>query len=115
MERERAMTDQPTCVLDAKALTGEGPLWVAEEQALYWTDIPGKTLNRFDPASGDNRVWPMEAKEKYGVNWDFIYVYGFPHWKGEGGVDRTRAPRSHRRAARAIRRPARRRLHLRRT
>ena len=52
-------TDQPACVLDAKARTGELPVWVPEEQALYWTDIPGKTLNRFDPASGANRVWPM--------------------------------------------------------
>jgi len=52
-------TDQPVCVLDAKARTGESPVWVAEEQALYWTDIPGKTLNRFDPATGENQVWPM--------------------------------------------------------
>ncbi len=48
-----------TCVLDAKAECAECPVWVAEEQALYWTDIPGRTLNRFDPASGGNRVWPM--------------------------------------------------------
>ena len=54
-----AITDGLVCVLDAKAQTGESPVWVPEEQALYWTDIPGKTLNRFDPATGDNRVWPM--------------------------------------------------------
>ena len=54
-----AATDRPVCVLEAQALTGESPVWVPEEQALYWTDIPGKTLNRFDPASGENRVWPM--------------------------------------------------------
>ncbi|MHA1189512.1 MAG: SMP-30/gluconolactonase/LRE family protein [Alphaproteobacteria bacterium] len=33
-------------------LLGEGPVWVAREQALYWVDIPGKTLHRFDPAAG---------------------------------------------------------------
>lgn len=48
-----------TCVLDARALCAESPVWVPEEAALYWTDIPGKTLNRFDPSSGDNKVWPM--------------------------------------------------------
>ena len=52
-------TADPVCVLDARAQTGESPVWVPEEQALYWTDIPGKTLNRFDPATGANRVWPM--------------------------------------------------------
>jgi sugar lactone lactonase YvrE len=52
-------TKDAVCVLDAKAQTGESPVWVPEEQALYWTDIPGKTLNRFDPATGANRVWPM--------------------------------------------------------
>ena len=52
-------TDRPVCVLDARARTGESPVWVPEEQALYWSDIPGRTLNRFDPATGANRVWPM--------------------------------------------------------
>jgi len=52
-------TKDAVCVLDARAQTGESPVWVPEEQALYWTDIPGKTLNRFDPATGANRVWPM--------------------------------------------------------
>jgi sugar lactone lactonase YvrE len=52
-------TAEPVCVLDAKAETGESPVWVPEEQALYWTDIPAKTLNRFDPKTGKNQVWPM--------------------------------------------------------
>jgi sugar lactone lactonase YvrE len=55
----RAETDRPRCVLEARAQTGESPVWVPEEQALYWCDIPGKTLNRFDPATGANRVWPV--------------------------------------------------------
>ena len=47
------------CVLDAKALIGESPVWSPEEQALYWVDIPGQTLNRFDPRTGANRTWPV--------------------------------------------------------
>jgi L-arabinonolactonase len=56
------MAHEPDVALDAKAGVGEGPVWVAEEQALYWTDIPGRTLNRFDPASGKNRSWPMPGR-----------------------------------------------------
>ena len=46
-------------VLDARAGCAECPVWALEEGALYWTDIPGRTLNRFDPATGDNRSWHM--------------------------------------------------------
>ena len=53
------MDPQVTCVLDAKALIGESPVWSPEEQALYWVDIPGQTLNRFDPRTGASRTWPM--------------------------------------------------------
>jgi sugar lactone lactonase YvrE len=44
-------------VLDIKAELGEGALWSVEEQALFWVDIHGKTINRFDPVSRVNRVF----------------------------------------------------------
>ena len=47
------------CVLDAKAGTGESPLWHPEEAALYWVDIPGHALHRFDPATGRDRAWDV--------------------------------------------------------
>ena len=45
------------CVLDVKAPLGECPVWCERRQALYWIDIYDGKLNRFDPASGANRVW----------------------------------------------------------
>jgi len=36
------------CIADVRALLGEGPVWVAEEQALYWLDIKGRRLFRRD-------------------------------------------------------------------
>ncbi|MGF1624974.1 MAG: SMP-30/gluconolactonase/LRE family protein [Alphaproteobacteria bacterium] len=36
---------------------GECPLWHEQEQALYWTDIQGKTLWRYHPDSGETRSW----------------------------------------------------------
>jgi sugar lactone lactonase YvrE len=47
------------CVLDAKAILGECPVWSVAEQVLYWVDINAPSLNRFDPASGRNVAWPM--------------------------------------------------------
>jgi sugar lactone lactonase YvrE len=43
------------------SLLGESPLWHPGEQVLYWCDIPGHKLNRFDPVSGDHREWAFET------------------------------------------------------
>ena len=48
-----------TCVLDAKAVLGESPVWSAEENALYWVDIPAPALHRLDLASGALKTWKM--------------------------------------------------------
>ena len=47
------------CVLDARAALGEGPVWCPEEGALYWIDSMAPSLNRFDPATGGRRRWPV--------------------------------------------------------
>jgi D-xylonolactonase len=36
------------CVADVHAVLGEGPVWVAEEAALYWVDIKGRKIFRLD-------------------------------------------------------------------
>ena len=38
--------------LSAGALLGECPLWSPEEEVLYWVDIDGRQVHRYDPASG---------------------------------------------------------------
>jgi len=40
-----------------KCQVGEGPVWDVEEQALYYIDILAKQVLRWDPASGDHRIW----------------------------------------------------------
>ncbi len=42
-------------VLDARCATGESPVWRADEQALYWADIPAGMLHRW--AAGAHRQW----------------------------------------------------------
>jgi sugar lactone lactonase YvrE len=55
------MTDV-TLVLDARAELGECPIWAADEQVLYWEDIRAPALHRFDPATGENRTWPLPKR-----------------------------------------------------
>ena len=47
---------QAELILDARNGTGESPVWRADEQALYWVDIPAKQLHRIDEA-GTHTVW----------------------------------------------------------
>jgi sugar lactone lactonase YvrE len=43
------------------SLLGESPLWHPTEQVLYWCDIPGRTLKRFDPRGGVHTQWPFDT------------------------------------------------------
>ena len=47
---------------DGKHSTGESPVWVPEEQALYWVDIPAKQVWRWDAASETARFWTLPEK-----------------------------------------------------
>ena len=48
--------------LDARATLAECPLWSVADQKLYWVDIAGCTINRFDPANGENARWPTPSE-----------------------------------------------------
>lgn len=49
-------------ILQAHALLGEGPVWLPEEQRLYWLDIDGRRLHRFDPVSGDDESFILSGE-----------------------------------------------------
>lgn len=40
-----------------QAEVGEGSLWDELKQRLYWVDIHGNALHRYNPATGKNRSW----------------------------------------------------------
>lgn len=54
------MTGEPsesaTIALPARAQLGECPLWSPTEARLYWEDIDGRAVHRFDPATGVDEV-----------------------------------------------------------
>ncbi|MFT5268816.1 MAG: L-arabinonolactonase [Acidimicrobiales bacterium] len=39
-------------VVSQPAQLGEGPLWSVAEQVLYWVDIDGHAVHRYDPSTG---------------------------------------------------------------
>lgn len=40
-----------------RCLVGEGAVWAADEQALYFLDITGRKVHRYDPTAGATRSW----------------------------------------------------------
>lgn len=55
-----AMTDI-VCVVDAKTELGEGTLWDPQAGVLWWVDIWGKAIHRYDPATGEDRIFETPA------------------------------------------------------
>ena len=55
------MTDVE-CVWPVGAVLGEGPIWSAAEQAVWFVDIKAPAIHRFHPASGEKRTWPAPAR-----------------------------------------------------
>ncbi len=47
------------CVLQTEATVGESPVWHVGEQRLYWIDIQGKQIHRFDPATHTNESFEL--------------------------------------------------------
>ncbi len=46
------------CVSAIGAKLGEGTFWDVAGQALWWIDIFGRTIHRFDPVTGSQRSYP---------------------------------------------------------
>ncbi len=46
--------------VDAKDGVGEGPFWDETEGELWWVDISGKRLHRWQPATGDRQDWRLD-------------------------------------------------------
>ena len=51
------MNIQAELIVDARCGVGESPVWRADEQALYWVDIPARKLCRWDSLSAQTSTW----------------------------------------------------------
>jgi sugar lactone lactonase YvrE len=48
------------CVLEAGAILAEGPIW--HDGNLWWVDIEGSEIHCYDPATGIDREWILDAR-----------------------------------------------------
>lgn len=54
--------DEPRCLWPAKALLGEGTWWSQRRQALYWIDILGRELYRYQPGTEERKTWRLDEE-----------------------------------------------------
>jgi sugar lactone lactonase YvrE len=47
------------CVVKTQAIVGESPVWSPREQVLYWVDITGQKIHRFNPKTGVNDTFSL--------------------------------------------------------
>jgi xylono-1,5-lactonase len=56
------MANEVTCVWPLGACLGEGPVWSAAEQAVWFVDIKRKQIHRFDTATQQGRSWSAPSE-----------------------------------------------------
>jgi xylono-1,5-lactonase len=57
-------TTKPQCIWPVGAKLGEGPIWSAREQAVWFVDIKGRRIHRLQEGTGEQRSW--DAPEDIG-------------------------------------------------
>jgi sugar lactone lactonase YvrE len=50
------------CVVDAKAQLGEATCWDADEECLWWVDIYGRMIHRYDPSRSEIKTFSAPAR-----------------------------------------------------
>jgi len=78
-------------LLHIKNILGEGPLWSGEEQALYWVDIIGESIQKYDTDTGKIKSFPQNEQISvigFREQGGFIAAgkYGMKFWSPEENV-----------------------------
>lgn len=61
----RRVTPEVRLVWKADCLLGEGPMWLADEQALRFVDIKRGRLHRYVPSTGATETWDVGGKPSF--------------------------------------------------
>lgn len=82
-------TVQPELVCDYACIVGEGPTWHDGDNCVYWVDIYGGALFRYEPATGAHAEVYRSARHLGGftIQTDGSFIFflqegGIAHWDG---------------------------------
>jgi sugar lactone lactonase YvrE len=72
-------------LLSVQCEVGETPIWIPDEQALYWIDIEGPRVHRYTPADGQTQAWDLDMPitalaRRTGGRWILATKTGLAFW-----------------------------------
>lgn len=56
------MTGDILAATTTSAALGECPVWSAAESVLYWVDVDGRAVHRFDPDAAADETWTVPGR-----------------------------------------------------
>ena len=62
MYQKLSIVEDLNCIWRGHSICGEGPLWIPEEQGLYWVDIDGCKAHQFQLENGEVKSWDFPEK-----------------------------------------------------
>ena len=77
-------------VLAVQNEVGETPIWIPDEQALYWIDMEHSRVHRYEPASGRTSDWDLDVPvtalaRRAGGGWVLATKTGLAFWDQQTG------------------------------
>ncbi len=89
--------EEAKVLLDCRNVVGESAVWSAEERSLYWVDIVGGRIHRFEPETETHESWSApELPTSIGLRRDGGFVVGLRRrvalWSKGGGFETLAVP-----------------------
>ena len=82
------MSETARPVGTVRAIVGESPVWSEADRCVYWVDILGGLVHRYEADVGSNRYWRLP--EQVGTSCSFTAVDCSLHWKADCTSSRRR-------------------------
>jgi sugar lactone lactonase YvrE len=85
------------CRLEANDIVGESLVWDEQAQALWWVDIVGRRIHRYEPGTDRHDVWPTpDFPTSIGLRADGGFIVGLTRdvclWTPSEGFKRLATP-----------------------
>jgi len=70
---------------------GETPIWAPDQQAMYWIDLEGSAVHRYEPLTGDRKDWSLDAAvtalaRRASGGWILATKTGLAFWDQQGAA-----------------------------
>jgi len=78
-------------IISVQDEVGETPIWIPDEKAMYWVDLEGSAVHRYEPAGGARKDWALDVgvtalARRASGKWLLATKTGLAFWDQETNV-----------------------------